>query len=60
MKKKKQVVKIDEPEIEILSPSSFCTYSVVENKLRTITQNQKIIDDKLNKISERLAFIEEK
>ncbi len=43
-------------EIEILSPSSFCTYSVIENKQRTITQNQKIIDDKLTEVLKLLRW----
>ena len=41
---------MDNNEIEILSPSSYCTYSVLENKQRTITKNQNILDDKLNRI----------
>jgi hypothetical protein len=43
-------------EIKILGGSSHCQYSMLENQLKVVTENQKILYDILVYIKENIDF----
>ena len=47
-------VKNKKPQIEILPEVTLVTYAVVENKLKCVTLNQKILSEKLDRIIKML------
>lgn len=43
-----------EGKIEIVQGTSHCTYSVIENKLKILSQNQKVLYDMLEEILDKI------